>query len=159
MPPSYREFLKVSDGWQDAGGFVYLLAGTEHAHWQVHEPMGFAEVFKEMRDEDAGPEERREADLWRRGLRLDVESDATCVLMDPEDVDEHGEWAVYTWASWWAEPPQRYADFLAFMQGMHREFHSLQAHRSGPEPEFVNATTRRLDALVEEARLEALRGD
>ncbi|MFC5959428.1 hypothetical protein ACFP51_34980 [Streptomyces pratens] len=56
---------------------MYLLAETEYAHWQVHEPMGFAEVFKEMRDEDAGPEERREADLWRRGLRLDTESDAT----------------------------------------------------------------------------------
>jgi hypothetical protein len=27
MPPSYREFLKVSDGWRHAGGFVWLLAG------------------------------------------------------------------------------------------------------------------------------------
>ncbi len=31
MPPSYREFLKVSDGWRHAGGFVWLLAGTEDA--------------------------------------------------------------------------------------------------------------------------------
>jgi hypothetical protein len=33
-------------------------------------------MFEEYLDEDAGPEERREADVWRRGLQLDVESEA-----------------------------------------------------------------------------------
>lgn len=56
-------------------------------------------MFEKYLDEDAGPEERREADVWRRGLQLDVESDITHVLMDPEDLDEAGERAVYTWAS------------------------------------------------------------
>ncbi|MFJ6570677.1 SMI1/KNR4 family protein [Streptomyces sp. NPDC091292] len=157
MPPSYREFLKVSDGWQHAGGFVSLLAGTDDARWHNDES-GLADVFEEDLDEDSEPEERREADLWRRGLQLDVESDATYVLMDPEDVDEVGEWAVYTWAGWRAAPPERYANFLEFMRSMHREFHSLRAHRSDGEPAFVNDTTRNLDALLDEARMEALRG-
>jgi hypothetical protein len=157
MPPSYREFLAVSDGWRHAGGFVWLLAGTEAAHWHNDES-GLAEIFEEHLDEDAGPEEQRDADIWRRGLQLDVESDATHVLMDPEDVDEDGEWAVYTWASWRAAPPERHANFLEFMRDMHREFHCLQAHRSDGEPAFVNDTTRELDTLVEEARLQALSG-
>ncbi|GAQ75151.1 hypothetical protein T45_06932 [Streptomyces turgidiscabies] len=157
MPPSYREFLQVSDGWRHAGGFVWLLAGTEDAHWHNDES-GLAEMFEEYLDEDAGPEERQEVDLWRRGLQLDVESDATYVLLDPEDVDEDGEWAVYTWASWRASAPERFANFLEFMQDMHREFHSLRSGRSDGEPVFANDTTRKLDALVEEARLEALRG-
>ncbi|MFF3916022.1 SMI1/KNR4 family protein [Streptomyces sp. NPDC001852] len=157
MPPSYREFLEVSDGWRHAGGFVWLLAGTGDAHWHANESE-LADMFEEYLDEDSGPEERREADLWRRGLQLDVESDATYVLLDPEDVDEDGEWAVYTWAGWRAEPPERHANFREFMRDMHRQFHSLRAHRSDGEPEFVNDTTRQLDALVEEARLEALRG-
>ncbi|MFI1538149.1 SMI1/KNR4 family protein [Streptomyces anandii] len=157
MPPSYREFLKVTDGWRHAGGFVWLLAGTEDARWHNDES-GLGEMFEEDLDEDAGPEERREADIWRRGLQLDVESDVTHVLMDPEDVDEDGEWAVYTWASWRAEPPERHAGFLEFMRDMHREFHSLRAGGSDEEPVFVNDTTRELDAAVEEARLEALRG-
>ncbi|AXE84221.1 SMI1/KNR4 family protein [Streptomyces sp. Go-475] len=158
MPPSYREFLKVSDGWRHAGGFVWLLSGTEDARWHDNES-GLADLTEEYLDEDAGPEERREADLWRRGLQLDVEADATYVLLDPEDVDEDGEWAVYTWASWRAAPPERHANFLAFMQDMHREFHSLRAHRGDGEPEFASDTTRELDARMEEARLEALRGD
>ncbi|MGW4026937.1 SMI1/KNR4 family protein, partial [Streptomyces sp. NPDC005009] len=157
MPPSYREFLKVSDGWRHAGGFVSLLAGTADARWHNDES-GLAGGFEEDLDEDSEPEEWREADLWRRGLQLDVESDATYVLMDPEDVDEDGEWAVYTWAGWRAAPPERHANFLAFMRDMHREFHSLRAQPRDGEPEFVNDTTRKLDAAVEEARLEALRG-
>ncbi|MEW2398185.1 SMI1/KNR4 family protein [Streptomyces sp. NPDC046862] len=157
MPPSYREFLKVSDGWRHAGGFVWLLAGTQDAHWHNNES-GLADMFEEYLDEDAGPEERREADIWRSGLQLDVKSDITHVLMDPEDVDEDGEWAVYTWASWRAEPPERHANFLEFMREMYREFHSLRAHRSDGEPVFANDTTRKLDAQVEDARLEALRG-
>ncbi|MFH9863641.1 SMI1/KNR4 family protein [Streptomyces sp. NPDC017202] len=158
MPPSYREFLKVSDGWRHAGGFVWLLAGTEDARWHDNES-GLADAFEEYLDEDAGPEERREADIWRRGLQLDVESDITHVLMDPEDVDENGEWAVYTWASWRAAPPERHADFLAFMRDMYREFHRLRAHRSDGGPEFANDTTHKLDARVAQARSAALRGD
>ncbi|GGX78328.1 cell wall assembly protein [Streptomyces anandii JCM 4720] len=136
---------------------MWLLAGTEDARWHNDES-GLGAMFEEDLDEDAGPEERREADIWRRGLQLDVESDVTHVLMDPEDVDEDGEWAVYTWASWRAEPPERHASFLEFMRDMHREFHSLRAGGSDEEPVFVNDTTRELDAAVEEARLEALRG-
>ncbi|MEV0280768.1 SMI1/KNR4 family protein [Streptomyces sp. NPDC050610] len=157
MPPSYREFLKVSDGWRHAGEFVWLLAGTEDAHWHEDES-GLAVILEEHLDEDAGPEERREVDIWRRGLQLDVESDATYVLLDPEDVDEAGEWAVYTWASWRADSPERHANFLEFMRDMYREFHSLRARPGDGEPEFVNDTTRELDALIEEARLDALRG-
>ncbi|MDG5808015.1 SMI1/KNR4 family protein [Streptomyces ossamyceticus] len=157
MPPSYRAFLRISDGWRHAGGFVWRLAGTGQARWHDDES-GLAEIFEEHMDEDAGPEERREADLWRRGLQLDVESDATSVLLDPGEVDERGEWAVYTWASWRAAPPERFADFGAFMREMHREFHRLRA-RGGSAPEFVNDTTRGLDARMDEARSTALRGD
>ncbi|TMU99177.1 SMI1/KNR4 family protein [Streptomyces sp. DASNCL29] len=157
MPPSYREFLEVSDGWRHAGGFVWLLAGTEDAHWHDNES-GLADMFEEYLDEDAGAEERRESDIWRRGLQLDVESDVTHVLLDPEDVDEDGEWAVYTWASWRAAPPERHASFLAFMRDMYREFHSLRAQPGDGEPVFANDTTRELDAQVDQARLEALRG-
>jgi hypothetical protein len=157
MPPSYREFLKVSDGWRHAGGFVWLLAGTEDARWHNNES-GLADMCEEELDEDSGPEEWREADLWRRGLQLDVESDITHVLLDPEDMDEDGEWAVYTWASWRAAPPERFANFLEFMREMHREFHRLRARPGDGEAEFANDTTRQLDTLVEEARLEALGG-
>ncbi|MFD9907549.1 SMI1/KNR4 family protein [Streptomyces sp. NPDC059063] len=157
LPPSYRTFLEVSDGWRHAGGFVMLLAGTEDARWQQDE-RGLSAMFLEHLDEDAPPEEIRGATVWSRGLGLDVESDATSVALDPEDVDEHGEWAVYTWAPWRAEPPERHGSFREFMQAMYRQFHHLAAGRD-EGPAFVNATTEALDARVEGARVDALRGD
>ena len=54
MPPSYREFLAVSDGWRHAGGFVWLLAGTGDARWHENES-GLADMFEEYLDEDADP--------------------------------------------------------------------------------------------------------
>lgn len=159
LPPSYREFLAVSDGWRHAGGFITVLAGTAEARWH-EDAYGLAETFEDFLDDDPSPEELRDVEAWRRGLQLDVESDATHVVLDPgDDGDEDGEWAVYSWASWRAAPPERFPDFAAFMRSMHREFHSLRARTADGEPEFVNATTRRLDAQVEEARVRALGGD
>lgn len=158
LPPSYREFLAVSDGWRHAGGFITVLAGTAEARWH-EDAYGLAETFEDFLDDDPSPEELRDVEVWRRGLQLDVESDVTHVVLDPGGEDEDGEWAVYSWASWRAEPPERFPDFAAFMRSMHREFHSLRARTADGEPEFVNATTRRLDARVEEARVRALGGD
>lgn len=33
LPPSLREFLQVTDGWRDAGSFVYRLAGAADLAW------------------------------------------------------------------------------------------------------------------------------
>ncbi|WP_343233975.1 SMI1/KNR4 family protein [Streptomyces sp. CdTB01] len=152
LPPSYRTFLAVSDGWRHAGGFVWLLAGSDRI--RPHEDAaGLSEYFP------GEPDEPLSAGMWQRALQLDVESDAMYVLLDPGDVDDTGEWAVYTWASWRASPPERYASFRAFMEAMHQEFHQLEADRSAREGrEFANATTRSLDASVEAARLDALAG-
>ncbi|MFE6865626.1 SMI1/KNR4 family protein [Kitasatospora sp. NPDC057692] len=145
LPPSYREFLAVSDGWRHAGGFVFRLAGADGARWH-RDADGTSEYF----------EDDESADVWHRALQLDVESDLTLVLLDPGDVDADGEWAVYCYASWRAAPPERYPSFRSFMLAMHQEFHRLAAHRYD-EP-FVNATTREQDARVEAARLDALAG-
>ncbi|MER5349846.1 SMI1/KNR4 family protein [Kitasatospora sp. NPDC002551] len=145
LPPSYREFLAVSDGWRHAGGFVFRLAGTDGARWH-RDADGTSEYFED--DESAG--------MWDRALQLDVESDLTRVLLDPGDAGADGEWAVYCYASWRAAPPVRYPSFRAFMVAMYQEFHRLSAHRHGAA--FVNATTREQDARVAAARQDALAG-
>ncbi|MCZ4119788.1 SMI1/KNR4 family protein [Streptomyces sp. H39-S7] len=160
MPPSYKEFLRVSNGWRHAGGFVWMLAGTREAHWH-EDASGLGEDFDEFWGEEDNPQEvRAQVGLWSRALQLDVESDATYVLLDPEDVGPDGEWAVRVWASWRASDPERYPSFAAFMVAMHQEFHSLEAGRNEPEgaPAFDNETTRAQDAAVLRARTAALRG-
>ncbi|MET8829849.1 SMI1/KNR4 family protein [Streptomyces sp. NPDC004610] len=158
LSPSYRAFLAVSDGWRHAGGFLWLLAGTEQVGWH-EDARGLSEYFPGDVGDDPTPEDDLLAGLWTRALQLDVESDALTVLLDPGDVDGTGEWAVYSWAPWRASPPERYASFGVFMEAMYREFHCLEPDRCEREGRvFANATTRALDASVESARLEALAG-
>ncbi|MEU6342450.1 SMI1/KNR4 family protein [Streptomyces sp. NPDC046977] len=155
LPPSYRAFLEVSDGWRHAGGFVWLLAGTETARWH-QDADGLAKVWREAIGHDPSPEAVMEIGLWTDGLQLDEVSDLAYVLLHPLDVGTDGEWALYHYRSWAAAPPRRYASFQEFMEDMYREFHQLSAVRGGRE--FANATTRALDATVDSARRDALAG-
>ncbi|MFE1554353.1 SMI1/KNR4 family protein [Streptomyces sp. NPDC058734] len=154
LPPSYREFLAVSDGWyveQMAG--VYRLGGTTDIDW-FRDPFDMAPLYEEDLGDDPGEEEVLLAGMWRRALRLETESDMSYALLDPGDRDEDGEWALHLYKGWGGEPPDRYPSFRAYMEAMYRGFHSTRA----ADPGFMNATTRAQDARVEEARLLALRG-
>ncbi|GGP33096.1 SMI1/KNR4 family protein [Streptomyces melanogenes] len=128
LPPSLRSFLQVTDGWRYPGHFVYLLAGTERIDW-CGDAHGLSKDLLEELGEDADDEEVREAGVWARSLQLAVESDMVDVLLDPDDVDEHGEWAVYTYAAWRAAPPRRHETFKHFMEDMYQEFLSMSADR------------------------------
>ncbi|MFJ4848013.1 MULTISPECIES: SMI1/KNR4 family protein [unclassified Streptomyces] len=158
LPPSYRAFLEVSDGWRHAGGFVSLLAGTRTARWH-QDSDGLAKVWREAIGRDPSPKAVMEIGLWTDGLQLDEVSDLAYVLLHPLDVGTDGEWALYHYRSWAAAPPRRYASFQEFMADMYREFHQLSAVRSVRDGrEFANATTRALDATVDSARRDALAG-
>ncbi|WP_075736968.1 SMI1/KNR4 family protein [Streptomyces acidiscabies] len=155
LPPSYRGFLAVSDGWLHAGSFVWRLAGVDEVG-PYSDDAGLGEMYRGELDERSTPEEVLEAGMWERALQLETESDLTNVLLDPGDIDSDGEWACYDYASWRGEGPVRYGSFAEFMEAMYRQFHSMSAHSLGPG--FVNSTTLAQDAAVSGARVDALRG-
>ncbi|WP_051835735.1 SMI1/KNR4 family protein [Streptomyces sp. NRRL WC-3549] len=153
LPPSYRAFLQASDGWRHAGGSVYLLGVSAEVDWH-RDAMGMKAVYEEHLDERSQRPEILVAGMWERALQLALDSDMTDVLLDPGDVDENGEWAVYVYKGWSGEYPDRYASFAAFMRAMHREF----CGEYGQDPLFEDEMTRELDASVERARLACLAG-
>ncbi|MGV9315781.1 SMI1/KNR4 family protein, partial [Streptomyces sp. NPDC003691] len=160
LPPSLDTFLRISDGWQPADHPVYRLAGTRDIH-PHRNALGLAEIFGELLHEDSSPQDLLESGMWHRAFHLDAESDATMVLIDPQDRDEDGEWAVYEWASWRAAPPDRFPSFRHYMVERYRSFHRSAAYRAaeGEGPPFANDTTRAQDAVVERARRAALSGE
>ncbi|MFF4015046.1 SMI1/KNR4 family protein [Streptomyces sp. NPDC001843] len=154
LPPSYREFLAVSDGWhveQTAG--VYQLGGAADIDW-FRDPHGMTPLYEENLGDHPREEDVLLAGMWQRALRLETDSDMSYALLDPGDRDQDGEWALYVYKGWSGELPDRYPSFRAYMEAMYRGFHGDRAQ----SPDFVNATTRAQDAHVEEARLLALRG-
>ncbi|MEU6990085.1 SMI1/KNR4 family protein [Streptomyces sp. NPDC046465] len=154
LPPSLRSFLETSDGWRHAGGFVYLLAGTETIA-PYGDPYGLRRLYEQNLGDDSAESEVLQAGMWGRALQLSLDSDMTDVLLDPGDVGADGEWAVYVYHGWAGEPPGRYDSFRAFMEDMYKEIYSLGGAHDG----FENSVTRELDAKVEDARLACLRGE
>ncbi|WP_405986320.1 SMI1/KNR4 family protein [Streptomyces sp. NBC_00872] len=151
LPLTYRSFLAVTDGWRAAGTDIGVLGAAEGLRW-------YGEAGTDSDGEAGAPLESAagaglEPDAGAR-LELAVTSDAE-VLLDPREVNADEEWAAYLYRGRSDEKPERYESFLELMQALFREFHRNHAH----SPDFVNATTRELDADVEEARAGTLRGD
>ncbi|MGW6055342.1 SMI1/KNR4 family protein [Streptomyces sp. NPDC055189] len=154
LPPSYRQFLAVSDGWHvDQTAGVYQLGGVADIDWS-RDPYDLTALYTENLDDDPSEQDVLLAGMWERSLRLETDSDMTLALLDPGDRDEDGEWALYIYKGWSGEYPDRYPSFRAYMEAMYRSFHADRVER----PDFDNATTRAQDAHVEAARLLALGG-
>ena len=157
LPPSYRRFLEASNGWRWAGEFVTELCSTESVGLLRDLTDFLFEMLDEFEQEDLAEEGEdpddeavHRAGRWGRAVQVSLEGDLTWFLLDPEDVNAGGEWAAYSYASWRGEGPQRYESFADLMYANFQEFHRMR------KPE--NATTRRLDAQVEQARADLLAG-
>ncbi|MCX4432054.1 MULTISPECIES: SMI1/KNR4 family protein [Streptomyces] len=158
LPPSLREFLLVTNGWRDAGNFIYRLAGAAELEWlRDTDDRTWIEVWEDLAEDDVEEDEDgeeafgvQEAKVLARCLRLSLAGDAAVMLLDPDDVDVDGEWAAYWLASWSGEGPERYGSFHGLMRRQWVSFHAL---RKPP-----GATRDHWDAEVERARCEALAG-
>ncbi|HET6502555.1 MAG TPA: SMI1/KNR4 family protein [Amycolatopsis sp.] len=148
LPPSYREFLLSTNGWRNAGCFVFRMRDTSNLGWlRDHEPHW--ENWEDLSPDD-NPDPGN-GNRFTRGLLLSLDADAGILFLDPGDVDEAGEWAAYSLFSWRAEPPVRFASFIELMEQLYAEFHRMRQ----PEGE----TRDSWDAQVEQARLDVLAGD
>ncbi|WP_067800292.1 SMI1/KNR4 family protein [Actinomadura formosensis] len=149
LPPSLRGFLEVTDGWRDAGMFIYRLGGTAEIGFMRDMDASWIAAY----GHDHGDAEYAAATgaLLRRAVQISLDGDASVLFLDPDDIDDHGEWAAYELASWSGEGPQRKSSFYDLMYDLYASFHALRR----PEGE----TRRTWDARVEEARLAALGGE
>ncbi|UJW35519.1 SMI1/KNR4 family protein [Saccharothrix sp. AJ9571] len=138
LPPSYRDFLLTTDGWRHAGQFVWRLRDTSDVDW-----LCVLEPFWEESWEDEK--------MLAHGVLISRDADAGILFLDPDDVDENGEWAAYSLFSWHAEPPTRFPSFTALMEDLYAEFHQMR------KP--AGETRDQWDAEVERARLLALAGE
>lgn len=153
LPPSYREFLLAGNGWRLHDDSVHRLGAAHEIGW-FGDPFDMTPLYRSSLHERSTEQEVLAAGMWQRALQLETDSDMSYVLLDPGDTDEDGEWALYVYKGWSGEYPARYPSFRAYMQRRYESFHADRAQL----PDFVNDTTRALDADVERAREDALGG-
>ncbi|GAA4946868.1 hypothetical protein GCM10025331_38150 [Actinoplanes utahensis] len=150
LPPSYRAFLAVSDGWLNLGPFLWTMRTTATIGWlRDIDP----ELRDSLMDETEDDEEPGVPGLGDRALLISGDGDAQYWLLDPQDVDAGGEWAAYIWASWYPGLGERHESFAALVDAERASFAELNGRDGRPvDPEGASD-------LVAAGRAAALRGD
>ncbi len=157
LPPSYRDFLKVSNGWRHVGAFIYKLWPVESIEWLRVRNRGFIDIVSMYEEKDAPPlpdEERFDyddqqdwyprADQLEAVLEISDWGDSAILLLNPKVVTSTGEWEAWFFADW-LPGATRYRSFWDLMQAEYQKFLDLSDRRLRPVPlEPLRMFARRL---------------
>lgn len=140
LPPSYREFLKVSNGWREAGFFIHKLWSVNEIEWYAIRHQDTIDAWlKEASqnnfvfDEDyfvygvnQSPYSIREEYL-QTALEIsedDESGDGVC-LLNPKVIFDDGEWEAWFFANW-IPGARRYKSFEEMLLSEYQIFLSTQ---------------------------------
>lgn len=122
LPPSYRDFLRVTNGWRCTGPFIRRMWSTEEIEWFSvrHQDWieAYADAFEAYADTDepdtAGENYWDPAHLYA-ALEISDMGDDAIYLLNPRVVTANGEWEAWLFANW-IPGAHTYPSFLALMQ-------------------------------------------
>ncbi|MBT9312971.1 SMI1/KNR4 family protein [Leptothoe kymatousa] len=156
LPPSYRAFLKVSNGWQETTPFIQDLGSsvditwfaTQYPDWlnrwiQRYRSNSFwgthgATTIGYVSDQDyftyGAPQDCRHLrmEYLQKTLAISAVNDAAIYLLNPEVVTEDGEWEAWFLADW-LPGADRYPSFQALMEAECRNSQELRQEFTPPD--------------------------
>jgi hypothetical protein len=139
LPPSYRSFLKVSNGWRDITSFIYKLWSSEEVKWFAVRNQQWVDGYA---DYSLSAEEYEEYLVYGENqntllvppeyiaacLEISDLGDAAIFLLNPLVVTPEGEWEAWFLASW-IPGAYRYPAFWEMMQAQYKDFLYIEANR------------------------------
>lgn len=156
LPPSYREFLKVSNGWRQTTPFIYRLWSTENIEWLAVRHPDWINSFVEQQQR---LEQRHSYSAVNgsssKGSQFDVPDNIYFVYGEDQDcmnlraqylntaleISEQGDSSIYLlnpqvvtedgeWEAWffgdWLPGADRYRSFRELMQAEYQNFLELR---------------------------------
>lgn len=104
LPPSLRSFYLQTNGHGRVGNFILAVRSVEQIGWMRDAVPFLHDILFEVEP------------VVARCLVVSGEADASWWLLDPSDVDDHGEWRAGRWSSW--HPGMRWvaADFFGLFE-------------------------------------------
>ena len=139
LPRSYREFLKVTNGWLVTSPFIDRVWSTDEVAWfaernqhwidayrsspELAEPVPDSEYF--VYGEDQDPVLFR-VEYLQTALEISAEGDSAIYLLNPKVVTPDGEWEAWFFANW-LPGAKRYRSFWEMMQAEHATFVQLES--------------------------------
>ncbi len=135
LPPSYRAFLKVTNGWGQTTNFIDKLWSTEEIDWLHVRNQHLIEVWNTnpdpISDEEYFVYGEEQSELTMRGeylktaLEISDWGDSALYLLNPQVVTPEGEWEAWFFANWYPGAA-RYRSFWEMMQDEYKEFLRLE---------------------------------
>ena len=149
LPPSYRAFLSVSNGFGPVSFFVRRLRPIAEVAWLRDEDPALIETWSE------GNSEPTDTSPLARTLAVSDEYDGARVLLNPLVSADDGEWEAWFFAHW-VPGEQAHASFRALVEQTHDAFiDEVKAERGEPTPHV--APELGVDAADREGLIAALR--
>lgn len=132
LPPSYRAFLKTSNGWRRTTTFIGRVRPVAEINWFRVENEEWAEIYAEQGSdlpdteyfdysEGSAPDHR--ASHMKSLLQISDVDDGV-YLLNPEAVTPDGEWEAWFFASW-IPGAERYPSFAHLMISQYQSFREL----------------------------------
>ncbi len=150
LPPSYRQFLAVTNGWGDTGAFIDKMWSVEEVDWFRVRNKEWIDIW----DNDFDPDHERRQ--MKTALEISDVGDAAVMLLNPEVVTSDGEWEAWFFSNW-RPGADRYPSFWALMQHQHEtvtRFMASDAKRLSAKIDMTQLLTK-LPNLVAELRVKA----
>jgi len=134
LPPSYKAFLSISNGWLRTTSFIDRIRPAEEVNWFRVENENWVNLYSDsgseesdedyyLYDEDyAGADHRAE---HMQSLLQISDIDDGVYLLNPEAVTPDGEWEAWFFASW-IPGARRFPSFLHLMVHDYISFRQLK---------------------------------
>jgi hypothetical protein len=151
LPPSYRDFLKVSNGWLQTTPFIYRIWSVSEVKWfkEIHQSWiktftethlrprcdGYRNVYKLNGSLQAqlipdseyyvyGEDQdcsKIRLNYLSSTLEISEKGESAIYLLNPEVVFENGEWEAWFFGDW-LPGADRYRSFQELMEAEYRNF-------------------------------------
>ena len=144
LPPSYRAFLRTSNGWRRTGTFIWRVWSTDDVEWfkvrnrrwinAYVRPLGPLTGLLRRRsipDEDyfvygaTQDSVHFRAEYLESALEISDVGDSAIYLLNPKIVTTEGEWEAWFFADW-LPGAIRYRSFEELMRAEYRSFREMQ---------------------------------
>jgi HEAT repeat protein len=120
LPPSYRAFLRVTNGWRRTSPFIERLWGTEELEWLSVRNQDLVDIW--TADEMPDCWEQR---AFPHALEVSDWGDSALYVLHPGAVRADGEWEAAFFANW-SDGAQVYGSFWELMQEEYASFLRLR---------------------------------
>ncbi len=127
LPPSYRAFLKASNGWRNPGLFVDMLWPVEKIDWfrVYNEEWINIWVLEGAADAAANPRRAPDPDTdthyLPETLQISEVGDSAVFLLNPLIVGPDGEWQAWFFSNW-NPGANRHPSFREMMEAERKNF-------------------------------------